>query len=366
MRAKHFFSKGLAMVLVTTIGLCFSVSMYAAEFSADLLVIEGGKTEGGKFYVKSNLVRMEKLEGPDQVILIVDVQKSVTCILDLKGKRYIEVPKNTCGFIPPREIINNAVKKQIGSEKVGSYECNKYQYFLPDKKQAAVTQWMATAIGFPVKVCYHDENKCWELTNIQQGAVDDAIFQVPQNYQKVTARSIDMGDSEKGAVQSPYTPKEETAMLIDMAKLDYTKGDKANAALQLKYALSAVWREIPFMVANERLVTKGGSFKHRKNNVYRSGERIYLACYVLGYQFKEDRAQMTADFYFLDTKGNVLFSQEKFGHFKLESAVPNPETQLDFNFRLTGVSAGDYVLKVVLHDKNSGDRIEFLKDIVFQ
>jgi hypothetical protein len=366
MEATYHFSKGLVIALVTAIGLCLGASAYAAEFSADLRVIEGGNTEGGKCYVKSNLVRMEKLEGPDQAVLIADVQKDVTLILDLEGKRYIELPKNMCGLIPPREIIHNAVKKQVGSEKVGVYECEKYQYFLQDKAQAAVTQWVATAIDFPVKVCYHDENKCWELNNIQQGPVDDAMFQVPQNYQKVTVRSIDKVDSEKGAAQSPSAPKEETAILIDMAKLEYTKGEKANAALQLKYALSAVWREIPFMVANVRLVTKGGDFEKRKDNVYRSGERIYLACHVLGYQFKEDRAQMTSDFYFLDTKGNVLFSQEKFGNFKFESAVPNPETQLDFNFRLTGVSPGDYVLKVVLHDRNSGHDVEFLEDIVFK
>ena len=365
MGAIRFSGKGLVAALVIAIGLCLHISAYAAEFSADFRVIEGSETEGGKCYVKSNLVRMEKLEGPDQAILIADVQKDVTLVLVHEGKRYIEIPKNTCGFIPPREIIDRAVKKQVGSERVGVYECEKFQYFLPDKTQAAVTQWVATEIGFPIKVCYHDENKCWELTNIQRGPVDDAIFQVPQNFQRVTVRTIEKADSKKEAVQSSSAPKDETAMLIDMAKRDYTKGEKANAALQLKYALSAVWREIPFMAANVHLVTKGGSFAHRKNNVYKSGERIYLACHVLGYQFVDDRAQMTADFYFLDSKGNVLFSQEKFGNFQFELSVPNPETQLDFNFRLTGVSAGDYVLKVVLHDKNSGHDIEFSEDIVF-
>jgi len=366
MGAKYLFCKRLTTIVVIIIGLCISAGTYAAEFSADLRVIEERATESGKFYVKSNLVRMEKLEGSDQGILITDVQKDVTQVLDTKGKRYIEIPKNICGFIPPREITRNAIKKHVGSEKIGAYTCKKYQYFLPKKKKAAVTQWVATAINFPVKACYHNENKCWELTNIQQGPVDDALFQVPQNYQKVTVKSIDKGGSKKGAGQSPSAPKDETAMLIDMAKLDYTKGSKASAALQLKHALNAVWREIPFMVANVRLVPKGGSFEPRKNNVYKSGERIYVACHVLGYQFKNGKAQMTSDFYFLDAKDKVLFSQKEFGRFNLESAVPNPETQLDFNFRMTGVSAGNYVLKVMIHDKNSGDSIEFLENIVFQ
>jgi len=366
MGAKYLFSKRLTAVVVIIIGLCIGVVTYAAEFRADLRVIEERATESGKFYVKSNLVRMEKLEGSDQGILIADVQKDVTQLLDNKGKRYVEIPKNICGFIPPREITRNAIKKHVGSEKIGACTCKKYQYFLPKKKKAVVTQWVATSINFPGKACYHNGNKCWELTNIQQGPVDDAMFQVPQNYQKVTVKSIDKDGSKKGAGQSPSAPKDETAMLIDMAKLDYTKGSKASAALQLKHALNAVWREIPFMVANVRLVPKGGSFEHRTNNIYKSGERIYVACHVLGYKVKNQKAQMTSDFYFLDAKDKVLFSQKEFGRFKLESAVPNPETQLDFNFRMSGVSSGDYVLKVVLHNKNSGASIEFLETIVFQ
>ena len=366
MGAKYLFSKRLTAVLLIIVGVSIGVVSYAAEFRADLRVIEERGTESGKFYVKSNLVRMEKLEGSDQGILIVDVQKDVTRVLDPKGKRYIEIPKNICGFIPPREITRNTIKKHVGSEKIGAYTCKKYQYFLPKKKKAAVTQWVATAINFPVKACYHNENKCWELANIQQGPVDDAMFQVPQNYQKVTVKSIDRGDSKKGAGQSASAPKDETAMLIDMAKLDYTKGSKASAALQLKHALNAVWREIPFMVANVRLVPKRGSFEPRKNNVYKSGERIYVACHVLGYKVKNQKAQMTADWYFLDAKDKVLYSQKEFGRFKLESAIPNPETQLDFNFRMTGVSDGKYVLKVVLHDKNSSDSIEFLENVMFQ
>jgi len=366
MRATYLFSKQLTALAVIIIAVCIGVVTHAAEFRADMRVTDKRSTESGKCYVKSNLVRMEKLEGSDQGVLIADVQKGVTQVFDPKGKQYVEIPKNICGFIPPSEITSNAIKKDVGSEKIGVYKCKKYQYFLPKKKNPAVTQWVATAINFPVKACYHDENKCWELTNIQQGPVDDAMFQVPQNFQKVTVQSIDKGGSKKGAGQSPSAPKDETAMLIDMAKLDYTKGDKANAVLQLKHALNAVWLELPFMVANVRLVPKRGSFEHRKSNIYRSGERIYAACHVLGYKVKDQKAQMTSDFYFLDAKNNVLFSQKEFGHFKLEDAIPNPETQLDFNFRMTGVPAGNYIIKVVLHDENSGDSIEFLEDVVFQ
>ncbi|RRS29905.1 MAG: hypothetical protein P794_09710 [Epsilonproteobacteria bacterium (ex Lamellibrachia satsuma)] len=375
MTTKYLFSKRFVTVVVTAIGLCFGVLAYAAEFSADLRVTEdNNKTESGKLYVKSDLVRMEKLKGADQAILITDVQKNVTSVLDVKGKRYFVLPMDITGFIPPREIIDNTVKKQVGSENVGIRQCKKYQYFLPDSKKVVVTQWVDTTINFPVKVCYHNvkslripyENGCWELSNIQEGPVDDALFQVPQNYQKATVSMIDMGDTGKETTQSSSAPRDETVMLIDMAKLEYTKGNKVASLLQLKYALKAVWQEIPFMAADVRLVNKRGSFEPRKSNIYKIGERIYLACHVLGYQFKEGRAQMTADFYFLDMKGEILFSQKNFGHFKMESAIPNPTTQLDFNFSMSGISAGNYVIKVVLHDKNSAQSIEFTKDILFK
>jgi len=65
MRIKHLCSKKGVMVLTVIVGLCFGISTNAAEFNADLSVTEDNKTESGKFYVKSNLVRTEKLEGPD-------------------------------------------------------------------------------------------------------------------------------------------------------------------------------------------------------------------------------------------------------------------------------------------------------------
>ena len=306
--------------------------------------------------------------------MITGIQKNVTSVLDVKGKRYFVLPTNISGLIPPQEIIDNTAKKEVGSEKVGTCKCKKYQYFLPDDKQAVVTQWVDTAINFPVKVCYHDGklqrtpygNTCLELTNIQEGPVDSTVFQIPQNYQKATVSTIDMGEKEKGSSQSLSAPRDETAMLIDMAKQEYSKGNKVTAILQLKYALKAVWKEILFIVDDVRLVTKRGSFEQRKSNVCKLGERIYLSCHVLGYRFKNGKAHLTADFYFLDKNGVTLFSQKNFGQFKMQDAVPDPTTQLDFNFHMSNIAANDYVLKVVLHDKNSGDSIEFSKDILFK
>lgn len=368
MGTKDLLRKSLICLLIFW-GIAFrAASAPAAEFRANWQVSEGNKIgEIGKIYVKAYSIRMEEGQAQaPQMYIIVDCQSEITYLLYPSNKTFIMLPQNLSGFIPRKELIAKATKKHVGSEKVKAYDCEKYQYFLPGKKEPIVTQWVAKVIDFPIKACYHEENKCWEMSAIQKTTVEDSIFQVPKEYKHMTVKSLDKGEPPKGTPPKASVPKEETAMLIDMASLAYKKGYTANAAAQLKYALTAVWHELPFTVSKVRLVKGDKSFEPRENNIYSSGERIYMACYILGYQFKDDRAQITADYHFLDSQGKELLSQKKFGNFKWETSLPDPETQLNFNFRFTGVPAGNYVLNVVLHDEISGRKVEFSEKIVFK
>jgi len=360
--------KVFILVLITYCVAFMATSTPAAEFKANWQLIESNKIgDTGNLYVKDYSLRMEETKTQaQQTYMIVDCQSEITYLIYPDRKSFFMLPQNLSGFIPRRTLIEKAVKKHVGLEKLKTYDCEKYQYFLPGKKDPIITQWVAKIVDFPIKACYHEENKCWEMTNIQKVAVDESIFQVPKDFKHMTVKSLEKGEPPKAVAQKPSTPKEETAMLIDMAKLAYYKGYKANAAAQLKYALMAVWQELPFTVAKVRLVKEDKSFEQRANNIYNAGERIYIACYVLGYQFKDDRAQITSDYYFLDSKGKELLSQKKFGNFKWETTLPDPETQLNFNFRFTGVPAGNYTLKVVLHDEFSGSSVEFAEKIVFK
>ncbi len=369
MSPKHLLIRNTFIAVSITFSIIFGSDFArAAEFKANWQVMEGPKVgETGHIYVKAHSIRMEEGQAQGaQAYMIIDSQNEITYLVYPDKKSFLMFPQNLSGFMPRKELIEKATKKLVGSEKLKTYECEKYQYFLPGKKEPIVTQWVAKLLDFPIKACYHEENKCWEMTNIQKSAVNDAIFQVPQDYKHVTVKSLDKGTSKKGTKQKPPAPQEETIMLIDMAKLAYKKGYTANAAAQLKYALKALWQELPFTVAKARLVKEDKSFEQRENNVYRAGERIYMACYVHGYQFKDERAQITADYYFMDAKGKELLSQKKFGNFKWETTLPDPETQLNFNFRFTGVPAGNYILKVVLHDEFSGSSAEFSEKIVIK
>lgn len=368
MERKYLFRKAFFVFLIAFAIIFMATSTPAAEFKANWQVIEGNKIgDTGNLYVKDYSLRMEETKPQaQQTYMIVDSQSEITYLIYADRKSFIMLPQNLSGFIPRRALIEKAVKKHVGSEKLKTYDCEKYQYFLPGKKDPIITQWVAKIVDFPIKACYHEENKCWEMTNIQKVAVDESIFQVPKDFKHMTVKSLERGEPPKATAPKPSAPKEETAMLIDMAKLAYHKGYKANAAAQLKYALMAIWRELPFTVTKVRLVKEDKSFEQRANNIYNAGERIYIACYVLGYQFKDDRAQITADYYFLDSKGKELLSQKKFGNFKWETTLPDPESQLNFNFRFTGVPAGNYTLKIVLHDEISGNNLEFSEKIVFK
>lgn len=368
MGAKHFLRKAFFVFLIAFAIIFMATLTLAAEFKANWQVTEANKLgEMGHIYVKAHSIRMEEVKAKgEQTYMIVNTQEEITYLLYPSNKSFIILPQNLSGFIPRRALIEKAIKKHVGSEKLKAYDCEKYQYFLPGEKEPIVTQWVAKIVDFPIKTCNHEENICMELSNIEKVRVNESIFEVPKDYKHMTVKSLEKEKSKKEGSRKPSAPKEETAMLIDMAKLAYKKGYTANAAAQLKYALTAVWQELPFTVAKVRLVKGDKSFEQRENNIYSPGERIYMACHILGYQFKDERAQITADYYFLESKGKELLSQKKFGNFKWETALPDPETQLNFNFRFTGVPAGNYILKIVLHDEISGHNLEFSEKIVFK
>ena len=45
--------------------------------------------------------------------------------------------------------------------------------------------WQSPDLGFPIKVVNEIAGSTMELTNIQEGDVDDSMFIIPSDYQKM-------------------------------------------------------------------------------------------------------------------------------------------------------------------------------------
>lgn len=154
---------------------------------------------------------------------------------------------------------------------------------------------------------------------------------------------------------------------VDQAKADYQAGKKVEAVEKLKDAILSVWDELPLTVTNVRLVTDQEKYTIRPNDVYHSGEKIYIACQLLGYKLKKAgdafSIDIVTDFLVLDEGGKVLGGVQEFGKFSLVSFIPTTDFRLDLTYTLTDAPAGVYQLQTVINDKNSNKSTKFIQKV---
>ncbi|OYD17477.1 hypothetical protein CH333_00880 [candidate division WOR-3 bacterium JGI_Cruoil_03_44_89] len=188
-----------------------SIPAFAAQFTADINEHDGEQIKSGKIYVKDSKYRMELEEDGQQIVIIVDQDAGVTRVVVPDEKMYVEMEADD-----PMSLMNDPFQslkytvsigesKPLGTETVNGYECSKYVISM--QGQDVMTRWVSQKLEFPIKIVNHvKQNKFMELTNIQEGSVDDSLFQVPSGYTKWEEpgeKPIDVPDWAKEVPSAP-------------------------------------------------------------------------------------------------------------------------------------------------------------------
>jgi len=122
--------------------------------------------------------------------------------------------------------------------------------------QEVMTQWVSQKLGFPARIVMDvSENKSVELQNIQEGPVDDALFDIPSEYTKMI-----MGEPGKEPVQMPDVAKETPTQQGDRARI--AVGEiKSQAGGCSKDMAAAIGEMLSTALANNEkfIVLAGGS-----------------------------------------------------------------------------------------------------------
>jgi len=176
---------------------------------------------------------------------------------------------------------------------------------------------------------------------------------------------------EKNSAQETNVQKEISAgaqallLHYDNLQKSVQNGDFPQAISQVESIKEELWGKIP-LTLNNVLFVKGpdnsyGVYAPEEDDVYASGETIYLYLEPAGYQFKKTPSgqyefHFVADFQLADEKGEILGGQEKFADLPFTSWHPNKEMSLTFNYHFTGLPAGKYKLITTVHDLNSGQK----------
>ncbi len=248
-------------------GMIVALAMFASsnavpvsQFTADMILSEEGNVTTGKIYVKNSKYRMDLEEDNRQIFVIVDQTAGVTRVAMPEEKMYMEMESQdpTSLMNDPFQSLKYAAStgdsKHLGTEMVNGYQCDKY--LISMNGQEVMTQWVPQKLKFPIKIVMHaSKDKSMELQNIQEGPVDDALFDIPSDYTKRT-----MGEPGKQSVQIPDVAKETPTSQGDKARIAVGEV-KSEASRCSNDVAAAIGEMLSTALANNEkfIVLAGGS-----------------------------------------------------------------------------------------------------------
>ena len=161
----------------------------AAEFTAKMVLTDGGKVMPGKIYIKGDKMRQEFSDEHGQSITIVRKDKKVVWVVMPQDRVYVEMPlkKEMPGqFL---QFPEKPLKKQkVCTETVSGYATERYQVIVSGGSLGPVVQnfWMCDKLGMPVKMECKEKSLSVEYKDIKEGRVEDKLFEPPPGFKKIT------------------------------------------------------------------------------------------------------------------------------------------------------------------------------------
>jgi outer membrane lipoprotein-sorting protein len=160
----------------------------AAEFSAVVINKDAQQEMQRKIYVKGEKVRMESSTPTGSTVSILRLDKKAIWFLMPGHKTYMEMPSYQKAFAKALNIPEGEVsKKLVGTETLNGYETEKYETTVKigNNTQKRV-MWISKKLGVPLRIESADKSFILDYKDIKEGGVDDALFEIPADYQKMT------------------------------------------------------------------------------------------------------------------------------------------------------------------------------------
>jgi hypothetical protein len=173
----------------------FACSASAVDFTADMVIssAQGGEIPG-KVFVKGQKMRQEIETSQGKQAMILDPGKNVIYVLMPGAPIYMEVENKDPSVVvlDENQTFQSRFKGEAdvihkGVENIEGYACDKYFVDFHDPEMGESTIWVAAKINFPIKI--YSKNPKDTVTvmysNIKEGPVEDSLFSVPPDYQKM-------------------------------------------------------------------------------------------------------------------------------------------------------------------------------------
>jgi len=212
MKAKTWSVTTLWAALVSNLILC-SASAGAAEFTAEIAISGPGDGYTYSLHVKGPLYRIQKTQGPMNVPpfpSIVNRDTGMTWGLMPSLSQYVEIPDLEKTFLA-NPLVGWAMTRKGMIESPGpvetldGYACETRVYTAAGGSEPAAKVWFAKELGHILREERFggNEHAVLALRNVQEGPVDDALFQIPEGFTRV---SMEGAPAPAGAAADPSPP----------------------------------------------------------------------------------------------------------------------------------------------------------------
>jgi hypothetical protein len=178
--------RNLSGLVILTIVLMFYSQLYAAEFTADLIIDMPGMNDTAKIYVKGHAYRLEKLEGKNKLLLFRIHGKTTALNPDTKEFKVLKgTEENMFNPVAAWENMSYDMEaKTAGEETIDGYDCRKYQYRNKGSDEVVMERWLSPELTFVIKQVLFSSggNATMELKNIKEEPVEQVLFELPMGY----------------------------------------------------------------------------------------------------------------------------------------------------------------------------------------
>lgn len=188
----------LSGVLAAAFALGLSLTVHAAEFSADMITTTGGQTTQAKMLVKDKKTRMEM----PQATMINRMDLGVSWMLMPGENMYMEHPIDQKAMMSVQTEGGGEISREpLGQEAVDGQPADKFRVTYNSGGQTqTLLQWIGPN-SVPVKTAAEDGSWSTEFRNIQTSGVDDSQFEIPAGYTKFEMPAMPQG---MGGMPSDY------------------------------------------------------------------------------------------------------------------------------------------------------------------
>ncbi|RLJ18122.1 hypothetical protein DJ031_12590 [bacterium endosymbiont of Escarpia laminata] len=177
------------MLFYTLVLFALAPSLWAGDFSADVVETHGGKVETYKIQVSQGRYLLQKREDGKQLHIIVDPAANLTRIVIPAEKTYYELPADNLfslinnPFQAARVSASRYETRAVGRETLQGFDCSKTQ--IHSAGQDLMTLWTSDESLVPLKLSLNsDPPRQVELVNLKPGVVNAALFQIPGDFKK--------------------------------------------------------------------------------------------------------------------------------------------------------------------------------------